>query len=77
MVAEGVRLPGRSRPDWPACRPDNRKEPTMSFADRATNQPAGKTQWTCPMHPEVVRDEPGRCPTCRMFLVEVPQPKGN
>jgi len=48
----------------------------MSFVDRANDQPAGKTQWTCPMHPEVVRDEPGRCPICRMFLVEVPQPKG-
>ncbi len=25
-------------------------------------------QWTCPMHPEVVRDAPGNCPICGMAL---------
>jgi P-type Cu+ transporter len=25
-------------------------------------------QWTCPMHPEIVRDEPGSCPLCGMAL---------
>jgi len=25
-------------------------------------------QWTCPMHPEVVRDKPGSCPICGMAL---------
>jgi len=29
--------------------------------------PAG-TQWTCPMHPEIVRDAPGSCPICGMAL---------
>ena len=29
--------------------------------------PAG-TQWTCPMHPEIVRDGPGDCPICGMAL---------
>ena len=28
------------------------------------------TKYTCPMHPEVVKDEPGSCPICGMFLVE-------
>jgi FtsP/CotA-like multicopper oxidase with cupredoxin domain len=27
------------------------------------------TAWTCPMHPEIVRDEPGSCPICGMKLV--------
>jgi Cu+-exporting ATPase len=27
-----------------------------------------KTKWTCPMHPEVVRDEPSACPKCGMAL---------
>jgi FtsP/CotA-like multicopper oxidase with cupredoxin domain len=27
------------------------------------------TRWTCPMHPEIVRDEPGTCPICGMRLV--------
>ena len=26
------------------------------------------TQWTCPMHPEIVRDKPGSCPICGMAL---------
>jgi len=25
-------------------------------------------QWTCPMHPEVLRDAPGDCPICGMAL---------
>ncbi len=29
--------------------------------------PAG-AQWTCPMHPEIVRDGPGACPICGMAL---------
>ncbi len=27
-------------------------------------------KYVCPMHPEIVRDEPGSCPTCGMFLVK-------
>src|SRR5205085_405094 len=27
------------------------------------------TLWTCPMHPEIVRTEPGNCPICGMKLV--------
>src|SRR5699024_1885651 len=29
------------------------------------------SQWTCPMHPEVLRDEPGDCPKCGMALEPV------
>ena len=28
-------------------------------------------QWTCPMHPEIVRDEPGACPICGMALESI------
>jgi Cu+-exporting ATPase len=28
----------------------------------------GKVQWTCPMHPQIVRDVPGSCPICGMAL---------
>ncbi len=28
-----------------------------------------RIEYTCPMHPEVVSDEPGNCPKCGMFLV--------
>lgn len=29
---------------------------------------AAGSQWTCPMHPEIVRDGPGDCPICGMAL---------
>src|SRR6516165_504561 len=29
---------------------------------------AGEVLWTCPMHPQIVRKEPGNCPTCGMAL---------
>jgi P-type Cu+ transporter len=30
--------------------------------------PAGTGRWTCPMHPEIVQDDPGSCPLCGMAL---------
>ena len=30
----------------------------------------GATQYTCPMHPEVVTNAPGKCPKCGMDLVK-------
>jgi len=32
---------------------------------------APAARWTCPMHPEVVRDRPGACPLCGMALEPV------
>lgn len=32
-------------------------------------QPAASATFTCPMHPEVIRAEPGNCPTCGMKLI--------
>lgn len=29
-----------------------------------------KVVYTCPMHPEVVQDKPGKCPKCKMNLVK-------
>jgi hypothetical protein len=31
-------------------------------------QEGPRVRWTCPMHPEVVRDVPGNCPKCGMKL---------
>ncbi|QIR86677.1 heavy metal translocating P-type ATPase [Paracoccus sp. AK26] len=34
---------------------------------RKAAQPTGTT-WTCPMHPQIIRDAPGNCPICGMAL---------
>jgi hypothetical protein len=34
-------------------------------------EPVAAGEYMCPMHPEVVSDEPGRCPVCGMFLEKV------
>ena len=31
-------------------------------------QPAPAAEWTCPMHPQIVRSAPGTCPICGMAL---------
>jgi Cu+-exporting ATPase len=33
-----------------------------------TPQPASRTEYVCPMHPEVLQDQPGACPKCGMAL---------
>jgi len=37
---------------------------------KKTEQTAEKIQYTCPMHPEVIQDKPGKCPKCGMDLVK-------
>lgn len=34
------------------------------------DQPIDKTIYTCPMHPAVIKDEPGTCPECHMVLAK-------
>lgn len=49
--------------DCPVCGMNLVKEPTVPTP--ATT----KTQYTCPMHPQIIRDAPGSCPICGMDLV--------
>ena len=45
--------------DCPVCGMDLIEQPKLSQ----------KVQYTCPMHPEIIKDAPGSCPICGMDLV--------
>jgi len=36
------------------------------------NKPAIPQKWYCSMHPQIIRDGPGKCPICGMALVPMP-----
>jgi RND family efflux transporter MFP subunit len=39
--------------------------------DSSNAKPTAKQLYTCPMHPEIISDKPGKCPKCEMVLVPV------
>lgn len=53
----------------------NKSEPSITKdMPVATDTPAttdgnAAVKYTCPMHPEIVKDAPGNCPKCGMKLV--------
>ncbi len=49
----------------PAC--NNDKKEDHSGHNTADNK---KELYTCPMHPEIIKDQPGQCPICGMDLVK-------
>ena len=58
VTRQGRRHPA---PDCPTCgRPLIPEEPH--------EHPVKKIEWTCPMHPQIIRDAPGTCPICGMAL---------
>ena len=59
LVARGTHSPDFQQPTSPR---------TNRIPNPESRIPAGSTKWTCPMHPEIVRDGPGSCPICGMAL---------
>ena len=53
-----------------------KSEPSESVAETAKDTPVEHAKkhldvkYVCPMHPEIVSNEPGSCSICGMFLVE-------
>jgi FtsP/CotA-like multicopper oxidase with cupredoxin domain len=41
----------------------------LLYGDEMATATTTATLWTCPMHPQIVRSEPGTCPICGMKLV--------
>lgn len=46
-------------------------EKTETTSKEITHQHSEQTKYTCPMHPQIVQDHPGKCPICGMHLVPV------
>ncbi|ESX42009.1 heavy metal translocating P-type ATPase [Mesorhizobium sp. C416B] len=60
------------------CQAKFEAEPQKYLGDRPAASPVPKgTQYTCPMHPEVIRDKPGSCPICGMALEPMGVPTGD
>ena len=49
--------------------PEDRSNPADHAHAGHAEDAGGAGAYTCPMHPEVVSDAPGKCPKCGMFLV--------
>ena len=55
-----------------SCHSKFKADPEKYLTAQSAAAPAIKgAQYTCPMHPEIIRDEPGSCPICGMALEPV------
>jgi P-type Cu+ transporter len=59
------------------CQQKFEADPERYMGEKTPPEPMPQgTQWTCPMHPEIVRDRPGSCPICGMALEPMGVPTG-
>jgi hypothetical protein len=68
---ESAPLPAGSLapPPTPTAAPQPGSSTPEKAPDAGAPAKPGATLYTCPMHPEVISDKPGKCPKCGMTLV--------
>ncbi|WP_027151850.1 heavy metal translocating P-type ATPase [Mesorhizobium sp. WSM2561] len=60
------------------CKAKFEADPQKYLSGQPAPEPMPKgTQYTCPMHPEIVRDKPSSCPICGMALEPMGVPTGD
>lgn len=52
------------------------EKPAAAGTDTISTQKTASA-YTCPMHPEIMSDKPGKCPKCEMTLVKKEKSKKN
>src|SRR6185436_19678218 len=52
----------------PRCLERFQADPRAFLSGAAPAPGTAASEWTCPMHPEIVRPGPGACPICGMAL---------
>ena len=72
FCSPGCRTKFAADPDaWLKSGPGGMGRSTPRPTPQSAATPTAAQTWTCPMHPEVVRDGPGECPICGMALEPV------
>src|ERR1017187_5731145 len=74
-------VPVKSEADNPALHYPNEEAKTKMDhtmnAHEVHKESQGFMKYTCPMHPQIVRDAPGKCPLCGMTLVPLLKSDGH
>lgn len=52
------------------CKKTEVPQPVPPSSEHAGHKAVKKPMWHCPMHPNLIREEPGKCPICGMMLVQ-------
>src|SRR5262245_33752200 len=71
LIGIGRPASGALRPPLATMQPARAAGPTPSTSPASSPPPGAARKYTCPMHPEIVKDGPGSCPICGMALEPV------